>query len=243
MRRDRVRRSESPKRLPPAAAGSRAGVRPSRWRWSCSASSAARPPRLGLVLALRQRRGRRRRRPEACWLGDAVLIAVILCSACCGTKLAPATLGYCRTPFSPAVGWSCAFFIGTIALMALWGLLVGAPGEEGGGSAGGPPAPVVVAIVLLRAMCSVPASRSPRRSRREIAFRGYLFAALTTWRGPLARRAGSPRCSSAPPTSPRRPRRCSRPSRCSASPPVCSSGASPARCCPASRRTRSTTCS
>ena len=110
-------------------------------------------------------------------VGDAVLIAVILLFARRGTKLAPATLGIRRTPFWPAVGWSCAFFIGTIALMALWGLLVGAPGEQGGGSASGPPAPIVVALVLFGVAVAAPIAE-------EIAFRGYLFAALTTWRGP-----------------------------------------------------------
>jgi len=110
-------------------------------------------------------------------LGDAILIGVILLFARRGAKLAPATLGIRRTDFWPAVGWSCAFFIGTAALMALWSLLVGATGEEGGGSAGSPPAPIVVALVLLGVAVAAPIAE-------EIAFRGYLFAALTTWRGP-----------------------------------------------------------
>ena len=140
-------------------------------------------------------------------VGDAVLIAVILLFARRGTRLSPATLGIRRTPFWPAVGWSCAFFIGTIALMALWGLLVGAPGEEGGGSAGGPPARGRRRDRAVR--------RRGRRADRggdrlpRLPVRGAHHAGAG--RGPPR---SSPRCCSAPPTSRRRPRRCSRRSRC-----------------------------
>ena len=116
---------------------------------------------------------------------------------------------------------------------ALWGLLVGAPGEE--------------------AAAAPPAARPPgrrrdravrRRGRRRRSRRRSPSAATCSRRSRRGAGRGPPRsspgCCSAPPTSPRRPRRCSRRSRSSASPPVCCSG-SPARCCPASRCTRSTT--
>jgi CAAX protease family protein len=109
---------------------------------------------------------------------DVVLIAVIVLFARRGAKLSAGTLGIRRTRFWPAVGWSCAFFAATIALQGLWTLLVGAPAEEAGGaSAGGPPSTLVIALVLLGVCVAAPIGE-------EIAFRGYLFAALTTWRGP-----------------------------------------------------------
>ena len=112
-------------------------------------------------------------------LADAFLIGVIVLFARKGAKLSPATLGIRRTRFWPAVGWSCAFFVATIALMGMWTLLVGG-GEEasgGGGAASGPPPAIVIALVMFGVMVAAPIAE-------EIAFRGYLFAALTTWRGP-----------------------------------------------------------
>jgi membrane protease YdiL (CAAX protease family) len=63
--------------------------------------------------------------------------------------------------------------------MGLWTVLVGG-GEEavsGGGAATGPPPVIVVALIMIGVAVAAPISE-------EIAFRGYLFAALTTWRGP-----------------------------------------------------------
>ena len=113
-------------------------------------------------------------------LADAFLIVVIVLFARKGAKLSPGTLGIRRTPFWPAVGWACAFFVATIALMGMWTLLVGG-GEEasggGGGAASSPPPAIVIALVMFGVMVAAPIAE-------EIAFRGYLFAALTTWRGP-----------------------------------------------------------
>jgi uncharacterized protein len=111
---------------------------------------------------------------------DVVLIAVILLFARRGAKLSAGTLGIRRTRFWPAVGWACAFFAATIALQGLWTLLVGPGGEEvsgGGGPAKGPPPAIVIALVVFGVAVAAPIGE-------EIAFRGYLFAALTTWRGP-----------------------------------------------------------
>ncbi len=111
---------------------------------------------------------------------DAFLIAVIVVFARKGARLSAGTLGIRRTRFWPAVGWACAFFAATIALEGLWTLLVGTSAEEasgGGGAASGPPPVIVVALVMLGVTVAAPIAE-------EIAFRGYLFAALTTWRGP-----------------------------------------------------------
>ncbi|HET8948927.1 MAG TPA: type II CAAX endopeptidase family protein [Solirubrobacteraceae bacterium] len=110
---------------------------------------------------------------------DVVLIAVIVLFARRGARLSAGTLGIRRTRFWPAVGWACAFFAATIALQGVWTLLVG-PGDEvsgGGGGATGPPSAIVIALVMFGVAVAAPIGE-------EIAFRGYLFAALTTWRGP-----------------------------------------------------------
>jgi uncharacterized protein len=109
---------------------------------------------------------------------DVVLIAVIVLFARRGARLSAGTLGIRRTRFWPALGWACAFFAATIALQGLWTLLVG-PGEElsGGGAPASPPPAIVIALVIFGVAVAAPIGE-------EIAFRGYLFAALTSWRGP-----------------------------------------------------------
>ena len=111
-------------------------------------------------------------------LADAFLIGVIVLFARKGANLSAGTLGIRRTPFWPAVGWASAFFVASIALVGMWTVLVGG-GEEasGGGAEGGPPPAIVIALVMFGVMVAAPIAE-------EIAFRGYLFAALTTWRGP-----------------------------------------------------------
>jgi membrane protease YdiL (CAAX protease family) len=110
-------------------------------------------------------------------LADVFLIGVIVLFARKGAKLSAGTLGIRRTRFWPAVGWASAFFVATIALMGMWSLLVGGGGEASGGGASGPPPAIVIALVMFGVMVAAPIAE-------EIAFRGYLFAALTTWRGP-----------------------------------------------------------
>ena len=110
-------------------------------------------------------------------LGDAVLLAVIVAFARRGARLSAGTLGIRRTSFWPALGWSCAIFVGTLAAEGLWALLVGAGGEESRAGTGGGATWVVVALVMLGVAVAAPIVE-------EIAFRGYLFAALTSWRGP-----------------------------------------------------------
>jgi membrane protease YdiL (CAAX protease family) len=110
-------------------------------------------------------------------LGDVFLLAVILLFARRGARLGAATLGIRRTAFWPALGWAAAIYAGTFLAEGLWTVLVGGGGEEAGTSAG--PAPPLIAVVLIVAGVVVTAPIV-----EEIAFRGYLFAALTTWRGP-----------------------------------------------------------
>jgi hypothetical protein len=111
-------------------------------------------------------------------LADVFLIGVIVLFARKGAKLSAGTLGIRRTRFWPAVGWASAFFVATIALMGMWSLLVGGgEGASGGGGGSAPPPAIVIALVMFGVMVAAPIAE-------EIAFRGYLFAALTTWRGP-----------------------------------------------------------
>jgi membrane protease YdiL (CAAX protease family) len=111
---------------------------------------------------------------------DVVLIAIIVLFARRGARLSAGTLGIRRTRFWPAVGWACAFFAATIALEGVWTYLVGTGPEDvsgGGGAPTGPPPVIVIALVMFGVAVAAPIAE-------EIAFRGYLFAALTRWRGP-----------------------------------------------------------
>ncbi len=108
---------------------------------------------------------------------DAVLITVIVLFARRGARLSAGTLGIRRTAFWPAVGWSCVVFVGSFAAIALWSVLVGSEGERAAGGSGAVPPVIAVALIMLGVAVAAPIAE-------EIAFRGYFFAALTTWRGP-----------------------------------------------------------
>ena len=113
-------------------------------------------------------------------LADAFLIAVIVAFARKGARLSAGTLGIRRTRFWPAVGWACAFFAATLALEGLWRCSSArAPRRSpaGGRRVSGPPPAIVIALVIFGVAVMAPIAE-------ELAFRGYLFAALTTWRGP-----------------------------------------------------------
>jgi uncharacterized protein len=118
--------------------------------------------------------------PVVLLAGDAVLLAIIVAAANRGTeRLGAATLGLRRTPFGPALGWTLVAWVAFGAVGGLWALLVG-PGaeeEQGGGLRLDTAAPGVVALFVLLVAVTAPIVE-------EIAFRGYLFAALTRWRGP-----------------------------------------------------------
>jgi membrane protease YdiL (CAAX protease family) len=115
-------------------------------------------------------------------LADAVLIAVVVAFARRGAeRLTPATLGIRRTAFGPALGWMLAIYFGVVALEGLWALLITALGaggvhREDVGAPGAPSLPTALAMMFAIAVMAP--------IGEEIAFRGYLFPALTRWRGP-----------------------------------------------------------
>src|SRR3954467_6016020 len=115
-------------------------------------------------------------------VADLVIIAVVLAFARRGAeRLTAATLGIRRTAFGPALGWILAIYFGVIALEGLYALLITALGAGGveRQDVGAPGAPsTITAIAPLGAIAVAGAIGE------EIAFRGYLFPALTRWRGP-----------------------------------------------------------
>jgi uncharacterized protein len=108
-------------------------------------------------------------------LADLVLIGIIVGFAARGAeRLTAATLGVRRTRFWRAVGWTLAIWIGITALEALWAILVGGFSnvEEDSGITDGELIAILFAIAVVTPIAE------------ELAFRGYLFPALTRWRGP-----------------------------------------------------------
>ncbi|MBI5105152.1 MAG: CPBP family intramembrane metalloprotease [Solirubrobacterales bacterium] len=110
-------------------------------------------------------------------VADLVLLAVVVAVAARGAqRLGPATLGIRRTAFWPAVGWGAAVLVGAWAFDGLLAVLAGGGGEEGGSG----PDRVSATLALLAVVGIAVAAPVVE----EISFRGYLFAALTRWRGP-----------------------------------------------------------
>lgn len=113
-------------------------------------------------------------------LSDLVILAIVVLFARRGAeRLTPATLGVRRTRFWPAFGWTLAIYFGIGALTTVWLILLavaGAGGGDGADDATHVAAPIAV-LVLLGAAVTAPIVE-------EISFRGYLFPALTRWRGP-----------------------------------------------------------
>jgi membrane protease YdiL (CAAX protease family) len=108
-------------------------------------------------------------------LGDLVMLGVVLLVARRGAeRLGPATLGIRRTRLGPAIGWTLTIYFGVAAVEGLWTALVGGPS----GRANHHPVSASAAVLALVAVSIV----AP--IVEEIAFRGYLFPALTRWRGP-----------------------------------------------------------
>lgn len=118
-------------------------------------------------------------------LTDVVLLAIVVGVAARGAqRLGGSTLGLRRTAFWPALGWGAAVFVGVLVaegvLAAIIGSLVGGTGSgpDGGGRHAAGAFDPAVAILLVGAVAvSAPIVE-------EITFRGYLFPALTGWRGP-----------------------------------------------------------
>jgi uncharacterized protein len=113
-------------------------------------------------------------------LADVVILAVVLSTARRGAdRVTGATLGLRRTRFWPAVGWATLAYLTMLGASAISIIAFGPPGGEA--SSGG--APILdeetLAVVLVFAVIAVTAPIV-----EEIVFRGYLFPALTRWRGP-----------------------------------------------------------
>jgi uncharacterized protein len=114
-------------------------------------------------------------------VGDLVILVIVVLFARRGAeRLTPATLGVRRTRFWPAVGWMLAIYFGVTATEALWAVILAVMGA--GGSGGGHDTTThlttpTALLVLLGAAVTAPIVE-------EVSFRGYLFPALTRWRGP-----------------------------------------------------------
>jgi membrane protease YdiL (CAAX protease family) len=108
-------------------------------------------------------------------VADLLLVGIIVASAARGAeRLTAATLGVRRTRFWRAVGWSAAIMVGVLAIEAIWAALVG-------GFSNVEEDPAITEAELIMVLFAV-AVVTP--IAEELAFRGYLFPALTRWRGP-----------------------------------------------------------
>jgi membrane protease YdiL (CAAX protease family) len=111
-------------------------------------------------------------------LADLAFLAVVLLYARRGAqRVTGATLGLRRTRFWPAVGWAVAAYLTMLGIGVLWTLLVGTGEDPAVGSPLLTETTASVALVFLAIAVTAPIVE-------EIVFRGYLFAALTRWRGP-----------------------------------------------------------
>ena len=112
-------------------------------------------------------------------LADLVMLAIIVAFARKGAdKLTPATFGVRRTRFWSAVGWTLLIIVAVRGAEVLYSAFVSAP--EAGGTGGGEPVGgglLVAVLLVLGVAVTAPIVE-------ELAFRGYLFPALTRWKGP-----------------------------------------------------------
>jgi uncharacterized protein len=113
-------------------------------------------------------------------VADLVILAVVVLFARRGAeRLTPATLGVRRTRFWPAVGWMLAIYFGVAAAQTMWVVILAIAGADVGGGHDKTThlaAPTAL-LVLIGVAVTAPIVE-------EISFRGYLFPALTRWRGP-----------------------------------------------------------
>ena len=114
-------------------------------------------------------------------IADAILLTVIVLVARKGApNLGPATFGIRRTRFWPAVGWMVLTYFAIMVFNIFWLIVVGtgsAPRSEDPNA--GPISVVAVILVAFGVAVVAPIVE-------EITFRGYLFPALTRWKGPWA---------------------------------------------------------
>jgi uncharacterized protein len=108
--------------------------------------------------------------------GDLILVAVVIAAAVReADRLGPATFGIRRPRLAPAVGWGAALLVAAFGFEGLLALTFGADG--GGDSSPAHFSAGTAVLVTLGVAVTAPLAE-------EIAFRGYLFPALTRWRGP-----------------------------------------------------------
>jgi hypothetical protein len=109
---------------------------------------------------------------------DLVIVGVVVAFARRGAEhFGAATLGVRRTRFWPAAGWVLAIYVAVVAFEVAWYALVGTGGDRGLSRSGSPPGVAAALAALFAVAVAAPIGE-------EIAFRGYLFPALTRWRGP-----------------------------------------------------------
>ena len=110
--------------------------------------------------------------------GALVLLVVVWLVAHRGANpLTPATMGVRRTAFWPALGWALAIAAGVASAEGAYMLLSGASAEEEAAAVGGQMGAAAALLLVLGVAVLVPIAE-------EVAFRGYLFPALTRWSGP-----------------------------------------------------------
>jgi membrane protease YdiL (CAAX protease family) len=167
--------------VPATAAPAPRAAAPARWRPPVAVAVVV----LGLIagqaaaFAVIAAAGGRDASDEATALGlvlaDVIVLGIIVAFAARGAeRLSPATLGVRRTRFWPAVGWTAAMWVAISALSALWFLLIGPPSAAGEEA---PTGTLAMLLMLLGVAITAPIVE-------ELAFRGYLFPAVTRWRGP-----------------------------------------------------------
>jgi uncharacterized protein len=94
-------------------------------------------------------------------------------------RIVPAQLGFVRTRFWPAVGWSLLAYVAYGLLSQLWALVVDLSEEDQlpeSLGVDGSTAALVAVCVLVTVVAPI---------AEEVLFRGYVFGALRNWRGPL----------------------------------------------------------
>jgi membrane protease YdiL (CAAX protease family) len=112
-------------------------------------------------------------------LADAVLLAVILTVARKGAEgVGAATLGIRRTRFWPAIGWMVLTYFAVTIFNVIWLLVVGTGSVPRSEDASGGPISLPTALLIAFGVAVV----AP--IVEEVVFRGYLFPALTRWKGP-----------------------------------------------------------
>jgi uncharacterized protein len=109
---------------------------------------------------------------------DGAFIATALLFADRFGGLVPAQLGLRRTPLRPALGWSALTVLGFFVASGVWAALVSIEQKDQLPQDLG----VHRSTVALVAVCVLVTVIAP--IAEELLFRGYVFGALRTWRGP-----------------------------------------------------------